>query len=229
MKGTKGIYMSKSFKSTIIDWAPYVSGKKANLHPLCKQIQDLHTKVRSLENKIEKLETSNEPQDVKDFQKLKSEFEIVEAKLEKLLPSFNSDKYRAGRKGYTTLYVHTVQCNKSVYKEALKRFIAAYKKDLTNHKDDSLLMFSFWNWGDQIFIPYEYVEQLQILKVTAYSQGDFAKAYHECMLNRHLDNPCRLYMKEFERTNTERVKKKDQTESVDPPKQKKKKREYKNV
>lgn len=200
LKGTKGIYMSKSFKSIIIDWAPYVAGKKCELHPLQKQIHDLNSKIDELEKKIETIETSEEHQDVKGLQKLKAELETVDAKLEKILPSFNSEKYIASRKNYQTLYVHVVQCKKSIYKESLRRFIAAYKKDLENHKDDASLIFSFWNWGDQIFIPQEYVDQLTILDVKTYSQGDFQKAYHDLMLNRHLDNPSQLFFKSLKRS-----------------------------
>lgn len=155
--GKSGVFMSPSYRSLIIDWAPWVLGKKYHHHPLEKQRKQLVDDWYDLKEKPDKTDEEVEQTDQ------------LKARLDKTNKSLGD--YLDSATGYQRVYVYRVHCPKWVYDASVELFDAAY--DAGYLKDS----FGFWAWGDQVFIPREYMSHLRILSTTEYDVGDLYDEY----------------------------------------------------
>lgn len=190
--GKIGLYLSTSYKSTIIDWAHYVMNKKHENHPLQKQISALCKKYRELE----------EQQKVTPAPEIELQMQDIDAKIDKLRETTKTENkaYWESITGYKTLYLHTVLCPLEIYDESQKMMQEVYEAD-------PIKSFGFWNWGAQVFIEAHDLSSLVVKSVDELSIGDLFAKYKNENLNRYVDYPSRLYAKEWERQEAERKKK----------------------
>lgn len=152
-KGHMGCYFSPSYRSAITDWADVIKGRKQDNHP---------AQVRIDEIKRELDKTTDET--AKD-----ALYDELQVRYKSLL-----GEEEAGNNFYKTLYVHKVSLPKATYKQCLEWFYSFQKRE---KEETGTFNIGFWAWGAQVFIPSEFLNQVQILSVTELSQGDFVDEY----------------------------------------------------
>lgn len=162
--GVMGIYVSPTYKSVIEDWSTYVMGKKHKNHPMNKQIAELTKQTDALFDLRDKAKHGVLTEEEK---KKLAEIEVVWEKREKLMDSSMKDEARKSMSGYKTLYVHTLSCPMDVYEECLKLYNETQKAKAKGNLSD----YGFWGWGEQIFIPAEFLPRVQIIAVEELNIG----------------------------------------------------------
>ena len=163
--GMSGIYLSPSYKSAIVDWAPYVQGKKQKKHQFRKGWHELLDKIEELQEKPDKT-----PEDEALLVQL-------EEKQERWDKTWQNDEYNRSQKGYKTLFVIKVACPRDVYKKAQDIYRGEYERQQETGKGQDL--FAFWNWGEQIFIPAELLSSLKILSSKKLTDREFSQEYSD--------------------------------------------------
>ena len=168
ISGISGAYLSPSYKSIINDWMPYVKRKKHRNHQLEKDWHNTWDKIHELNYKEDRTDQEN------------LELERLNNKIEKMRESFNRKKFQKDLEGgYRRLYIHKVECPKDVFYKSKELFNSIYESGY--NKDN----WGFWSWGDQIFIPEEYLPDLKILNVEELNESDYHNKYKEFSLNRY--------------------------------------------
>jgi len=78
---------------------------------------------------------------------------------------------KKAKDGYNTLFLYTVICPKWVY----DKMMLVYNK-VQNKEADDISIFTYWGWGDQIFITSEYLDKLKVISI---KRMDKEKLYDE--------------------------------------------------
>ena len=167
-RGNPGLYLSPSYKSAIRDWAPYVKGKKHKSHQLDIQFKTLIDEYYDIDRSKEM--TPEEEQYLQD----------LEAKIDKLRESRDSDDHqRTMEQGYKTLYVHKISCPRDIYKKSVELFMEA-------EKESNFSNWGFWAWGEQVFIPEQYLSALKVIKVETLTEKEYHNKYNDLSENRYM-------------------------------------------
>jgi len=164
-RGQAGAFLSPSYKSISMDWAPYVSSKKENTHPLIKKWHQIWDNIREFE-KI----SSKTPQQEAELQNLHNQIDKIE-------DSFN--KVSNEQKGYSKIFIHKVTCPKEVFDQYQKRIKRQQQEGLKNGN------FAFWAWGEQIFIDKADLSKLKIIKVEEWDASKLRQKEQDSWLQRY--------------------------------------------
>lgn len=162
-RGHKGLYFSPSYTSLIEDWMPFVISKKGDNKYHEKQIDRLQDHIRRLEKR--KKDSSKKTIEEIDLEIQKLEDKITEMYHKKNQKKDNSDKEETNS-SYKTLFVHEVYCPKKVYNASKQWFFSFAKGDIEN--------FGFWGWGQQVFIPEQFLSMLNINNVKKLNRGELS-------------------------------------------------------
>lgn len=189
-----GLYMSPSYNSLIRDWASYVMGRKHNT--------DLDAKIRELGKKIDELEgeykKAKKPSDQLKLDELNKE-------LDRAYDSTSSKGYQAATKGYEKVYIHKMLCPKETYDKCVSLFNevrdSGYRSGAWN----------FWDWGSQIFVPAEYLKDLQIISSKPISRDDFREEYKSLGIGTNTRPSLKLNPKQQREFDAEEQRRKSET------------------
>ena len=160
----KGMYMTNSLKSIYEDWGPYVLGKKHNT-----LIKEKRSKILT---EIKKIEHGKNYLMAKDPSQ-QSILDNLHEELDKVNDVINRDSYQKGTEGYKTIYIHKILCPKNIYDECLKIMDKVFDD---GYKKDSI---GFWMWGPQIFIPEQYLKNMEIISVKKLDKNDFLQNLYD--------------------------------------------------
>lgn len=90
---------------------------------------------------------------------------------------------------YSHVYVYTLQLDKETISE-IKRF---YKETFESKEWNEAVLFSFWWWGEQLFIPEDLVDNIKIINKKTYTYREMDNL-RKCMINVQWDN---VYRKKY--------------------------------
>ena len=197
----KGMYMTNSLKSIYEDWGSYVLGKKH--HTLVEE------KRKEILTAIDKIEHGKEYKKAADPSQQQTLDNLWE-ELHKINDVINRDSYRKGTEGYKTIYIHKILCPKNIYNKCLEIvnqvFDAGYMKD----------KIGFWMWGPQIFIPEQYLKNLEIISVNELSKDEFLDQMYG------LSHGRRVYKQPSLKLSPEKMKKFEEEEKLTSDERKRK-------
>jgi hypothetical protein len=168
--GKSGLFLSQSYRSTILDWASYVANKKHKDNPIVLKRRELSDKLYDFDALMDKGELTEE----QELERSK-----VEAEFEKVMRTLNSPEYQKSTPGYKTLNIHKVVCPKDVYEESMKQM-----DDLYESLGDKANM-GFWGWGRQVFIPSDLLSECQIVSTETITEAQFLKKYRDLASKRY--------------------------------------------
>lgn len=162
-----GAYVSPSYRSIIEDWIGVVMNRKKD-----------HTELERLwnENNREIDALSDNFKDARnpvDQGKLDELFK----KREKINNSMSKEGYK-NLQGYKTIYIHKIACPRDMYKECQRIFREMYD---SGYRKNNM---GFWGWGDQIFIPKEFLRDLEMLSIEELNEGEIRDKYKSFMADR---------------------------------------------
>lgn len=169
-KGHMGCYFSPSYRSSIIDWCDVIKGRKLDNHPAQLRIDEIRRELDTVTDEAKEDALHDELQE--RYKSLRTEEEL-------------------GHGVYKTLYLHKVSLPKATYKQCMEWFYGFEKRE---KEQTGEINYGFWGWGAQVFIPAEFVNQIQILSVTELPQGEFIDEYKNIM-RRKPRYPDELYPK----------------------------------
>lgn len=164
----KGLYFSESFRSMFIDWAPYIRGKKQNLHRIYTDWNNLNTKRNDLEKILKKPNLTEI-----EKKNIQNELNSIETKKNKLMETIKRDEFDKNNKPYNGLYLTKVSCPKFV----LDKSYDFMNKVFEDQNSRGVASFGFWNWGSQVFIPSKFFNYLKIISSKKYSEKELLSNY----------------------------------------------------
>jgi len=177
LKGVKGLYFSPSYKSAIQDWANVVRSHKQRTHPLYQRRERILKELDEFDDKI--IRTTNQQE--KDFlrqqrDQLSNQFDQVNEKWWRENESEHEKVYPS----YKYIFLHKVSVPKYVYDEAMN-FWEEISKDFGMHN------IGFWAWGEQIFIPSEFLNKLKVINVKKMSSQEIYREYSNLMPSHNIE------------------------------------------
>jgi len=167
--GISGLFFGPSYNSIAKDWAEYVISKKNNKHPLGKTHQEVLHEMRLYRHK-----ELSEEETIK--------FNNLKDKLDRINETMDSDAYQRSIGNYSKVYVHKVSCPKRILNDSIALMNEAYN---SGYKEDD---FGFWGWGAQVFIPQDFLNQLEVVGVEEWNNSKVAEESHKSWTKRYIQD-----------------------------------------
>lgn len=187
--GRTGVFLSPSYKSLILDWASYVKNKKQRFH------SQGYTAIDRIHDKMDELKKQEQTYEVQqELIALRQKYDELSTK--------SAEKEDRQPKGYSTLYIHSIECPMNVYNECKARMDIAYE-------NDPVKSYGFWGWGAQIFIDAEFLPQLKIFNVKPINLTQFMDEYDSMVKNRYKKERMKLTPEEMQEWEKRRIEKEE--------------------
>lgn len=165
--GICGVFFSPSYRSMAMDWAHWVCSKKTNLHFLERQASSIRKEISKLDTKIYGGGFSKLP----GTEAFDEEKENLLKDLRENVFESMTERFYETNKPYKQVFVHRVIVPAWVAEEAAKVLSDEYNKRKAENRVTTTQYFSFWAWGEQVFVPshlLKYVKVVSVKKVRYY-------------------------------------------------------------
>jgi len=146
--GYSGMFFSPDYKNMAMNWAEFVIGKKGKKHPLIRQRRNMIDRLHVLD------EITNKTPEQED------EYRMLDNKVADMVEAYS----KITDQRYSRIYVHKVECPKSIYKASRELMQKAMDE---GYKKGNL---GFWTWGDQVFIPENMLKHLTIVSIEEWDE-----------------------------------------------------------
>lgn len=168
LKGVKGIYFSPTYKSLIEDWTPYVLSHKYKKHPLYKNKEKLIQISDQLELELEKASLAKDKEKILN---IKDQLSKINSQIRELAQKI-MDRDSDALKPYKYLFLHKVFIPKEAYNASME-----FWKNLS--KDFTFNNMGFWAWGEQFFVPADFLDDIQIISIKKLDSDQLAQAHSD--------------------------------------------------